>query len=129
MEYLQLTNVFSMLQALLVGLAMGIYYDCFRFFRRLFKSDAVVVAFQDIVFWISSAVMVFFVCIKLNAGFVRIYFVAFAFAGWFVYFMTLGKIAFKLIDAVVNAVSRVLRKAKRLIIGIARKIFTKSKGV
>lgn len=125
MEYLQITDIFSLFEALLIGVAMGIYYDVFRFFRRIFKFSSFSVALQDIMFWVTSAVIVFFICIKLNGGFVRIYFIIFALLGWFVYFKTVGKIIFKIFDFIISIFNRIFAMSRRFLIKISEKIFSK----
>lgn len=96
-----------MLQALAAGVVMGIYYDLFRILRRLFRFSALSVAIQDILFWLTASVPFFFVCLKCNGGFIRIYFVFFALLGWFCYFMTAGKLIFLLFDKIICFFRRV----------------------
>lgn len=108
-----------------MGAAMGIYYDVFRFFRRIFKFSSFSVAVQDLMFWITSAVIVFFICIRLNGGFVRIYFIIFALLGWFVYFKTAGKIIFTIFDFIIGIFNRIFATVKRFFIKILEKIFSK----
>ena len=62
MEYTYYTDLNSMLQALAAGIIMGVYYDIFRFARRLFHFSNFSVIIQDIIFWLSSAIYIFFVC-------------------------------------------------------------------
>ena len=125
MEYLQLTSVISLIEALLTGVIMGIYYDIFRFIRRIFKFNSLAVAAQDVIFWATSAVAVFFICIRLNGGFVRIYFVIFAILGWFIYFKTAGKIIFIVFDFVLNIFSSIFAAIRKFIVKISEKIFSK----
>ena len=75
MEYTHITDLVSLLQALLVGVGMGVYYDVFRLRRRIFQFRWLSVALQDVIFWVTSAVAVFFVCVRWNGGYIRIYFV------------------------------------------------------
>lgn len=125
MEYTYVTGVASMLQALLAGVAMGIYYDVFRFLRRIFKFDDLSVALQDLLFWITSAVFIFFICLKLNSGFIRIYFVIFTMIGWLCYFMTAGKMIFKIFDGIIKIFNRIFDTIQRKIISISERIYLK----
>lgn len=127
MEYLEITDIFSMLQALLTGVLMGIYYDIFRFVRRIFKFSTFSVALQDIFFWITSAVPVFFICIKLNGGYLRIYFIIFTLAGWFIYFKTIGKLVFIVFDRIINLIRRTFATFRRGIIRIGEKLLLKKR--
>ena len=127
MEYTHLTDLTSMLQALLAGVAMGIYYDVFRFLRRMIKFSELSVVWQDLLFWISSAVLLFFVCLRLNAGFIRIYFVIFAMIGWLVYFMTAGKLIFKVFDGIIKTINRIFNTFKKFFFQISERIYLKIK--
>ena len=115
MEYTYYTDLNSMLQALAAGIIMGVYYDIFRFARRLFHFSNFSVIIQDIIFWLSSAIYIFFVCVKLNNGYIRIYFVVFALIGWGVYFFTLGKIIFIIFDFIIKILRSFYYKIKKRI--------------
>ena len=97
----------DVVRALVIGIFMGIYYDFWRTLRAFFKSSLSVVAIEDLIFWISSAVAVFFATIQLNSGFVRIYFVALILAGWFVYYFTIGSV----LMFIVNKLSSIAKNA------------------
>lgn len=124
-EYTYLTGLLSMLQALLAGVAMGIYYDCFRLLRRWFTFSAFSVAVQDILFWCSAAVGLFFVCLRWNAGFIRVYFVIFALLGWLAYFMTAGRLVFVILDGVKKITRRIFDKFQKSFIKISEEIYQK----
>lgn len=127
MEYTHFTSIISMLQALAAGIIWGVYYDVFRLFRRVIHFARITIALQDIVFWLTSAVFIFFVCIKLNNGFIRIYFVVFALVGWTIYFYTLGKMAFAVFDLIISCARRIIANMKSRIISIISKIYIKIK--
>lgn len=112
MEYTHVTDTISILQAMAAGIAMGAFYDCFRFLRRLNRYDNFSVALQDMAFWISSAICLFFVCIRLNNGFIRIYFIIFAFVGWLLYFAVAGRLFFAFLDRILSAVRQMIQQMK-----------------
>ena len=58
---------------------------------------------------------IFFVCVKLNNGYIRIYFVVFALIGWGVYFFTLGKIIFIIFDFIIKILRSFYYKIKKRI--------------
>ena len=113
-----------MLQALAAGIVMGVYYDVFRLLRRIVHFSRISVALQDIVFWLSSAVFIFFVCVRLNNGYIRIYFVIFALAGWGLYFATLGRLIFAFFDVIIKALRCVFENVKNHIISVFAKSYT-----
>lgn len=124
MEYTHVTNVVSLLQAAAAGLAMGIYYDFFRILRRIKRFDRFSVAIQDIFFWISAAIGLFFICIRLNNGFIRIYFVVFSLGGWGIYYLTVGKLIFTVFDYLFKALRKNIYKTKSLLSSIFDKNHT-----
>ncbi len=127
MEYTYYTDIFSMLQALAAGLIMGVYYDAFRFLRRIVHFESISVAMQDFFFWTTSAVYLFFVCVKLNNGYIRIYFVFFALVGWSIYFVTVGKIVFAAFDVIIKFISRILATVKKTLTSKISQLYTRIK--
>lgn len=128
MEYTFYPDLTSMLQALAAGVLLGVYYDAFRLLRRVIHFDRVSVAMQDILFWLTSAVYLFFVCIRLNNGYIRIYFVLFALAGWGVYYATVGRMIFVVFDFMLKIFGRLTKSIKKMTLSLIRKIYTKIKG-
>ena len=127
MEYTYYTDLLSMIQALAAGAFMGVYYDAFRFLRRIVHFSSISVALQDLFFWLSSAVYLFFVCVRLNNGYIRIYFVLFAFMGWGVYFATFGRVMFVVFDFMIKILKRFFRMIKKHITRQAIKIYINSR--
>lgn len=121
MEYTYYTDLNSMLQALVTGVLLGVYYDAFRLLRRMISFTDISVAFQDIVFWLTSAVYIFFVCVRLNNGYIRIYFVFFALVGWGLYYFTCGKLVFKVLDIILGFFHRLSKTAKNKILSMMEK--------
>lgn len=125
MNYLELTGIFSLFQALLTGIALGLYYDLFRFVRRIRTFTTLAVAMQDLFFWTTSAIAVFFICITLNNGYIRIYFVFLAFLGWIVHYLTVGKMIFAVFDFLINILLKILNKCKSRLIKLLGNIYLK----
>ena len=123
MEYTYTPGLFSLLQALAAGLALGLYYDVFRLLRRLFRFSAFSVAMQDILFWCSAAVGLFFVCLRWNADVIRVYFVFFTLIGWLLYLLTAGQMFFWLVDSVKKPICRVFEKIREAIIHTVRRFY------
>lgn len=85
-------------KALLTGAVMGIYYDVFRIIRRIIRCSYANILAQDLFFWATSAVFVFFVTIKINGGIVRYIFIAAVLGGWIFYIMTVGVFVMSVVD-------------------------------
>ena len=121
MEYTHVTTVYSFLQAIIAGFAIGIYYDLFRLLRRLIKCKKNWVDIQDIFFWISSAVCLFFICISLNNGFIRIYFILSALIGWGIYYSIIGRFLFGIIDWLLKILRKLIARIKNFILHYSTK--------
>lgn len=93
--------------AALTGLAMGVFYDIFRIIRRVFRCNYATVVSQDLFFWMTSAVCVFFAAIITGDGIVRVNYVAGTLITALLYCMTLGSV-------IVGAVSAVLIFVKKI---------------
>lgn len=97
--------------ALLTGIAMGVYYDLFRILRRVFHFSYGTIVAQDVFFWLSGAVGVFFICIWSSGGVVRIFFVFAVLLSWLVYAMTIGSLLMFVADkviAVIRLINRII---------------------
>jgi len=112
-------------EALLTGIAVGIYYDIFRIIRRIIHCRYANIVGQDIFFWVTSAIFVFFVTIKLNGGIVRIYFVAAVLGGWFIYMVTVGAIVMLVIEWLVRLTRKVYARLHNTVLSGWRKVTEK----
>ena len=108
----------SLGHAVIAGVIMGIYYDIFRIIRRIFRNGYVTVMSQDIFFFVTSAFFVFFSCVLTGSGELRVNFVLTVLASAFVYCMTVGGLAVRL-------VSRLLLGLKKLLTAVYRNTFGK----
>ena len=109
-ETLMLFFVYS----LIVGAAIGVYYDVFRIIRIVLPKSVVLIFFEDLIFCLSAgAIMSVFI---FNAGFgiVRGYAVLGAGIGFTVYYLTIGKLVYRLSELIIDF----LRKALRFIAGL-----------
>ena len=103
-------------QAVIVGIAVGMFYDVFRIIRRIFPPSYSTIIAQDVIFWLVSAIAVFFTAIWWGRGVVRIYFILCVLACALIYCITIGA-------AVVWAVSRVISAVKKSALWVWTKIF------
>ena len=95
-------------QALLTGAALGVYYDLYRILRRLFRFGYAMIIGQDILFWLTGAVGVFFASAVATGGQLRIVFVLAAMAGWGIYAATIGSLLMKVADMVTGLLRKLL---------------------
>ena len=100
---------------LLVGAAMGVFYDVFRVLRRFFRFGYSVIFAQDILFFCVSAVVVFFAATKMSGGRMRAAYALSALAGWLLYALSAGVPVMFLADGAAALMRSVKRGAWRLL--------------
>ena len=110
------TQAAALGMALLTGAALGIYYDLYRILRRVFAFGYAMIVAQDVLFWISGAVGVFFASVVVSGGRLRIFFVLAVFAGWGIYAATAGRVLMKVVDVILLLLRRLCAAVNRRII-------------
>lgn len=103
-------------QALLTGVALGIYYDLYRILRRVFHFGYAMILGQDIIFWVTGAVGVFFSSVVATGGQLRIFFVMMALAGWGIYAATAGSLLMTVVDVIIRLLRRLYGAAEKRLI-------------
>ena len=93
--------------AALMGAALGVLYDVFKVIRLVGLSSAVLVFFEDILFFAISTVTVFSFYMQVTDGKFRVYPLASAALGFALYFLTLEKVVFFFIKKVYKLLTTV----------------------
>lgn len=93
---------------LLGGAAAGLLFDIFRIWRKNFKTTAVLVWVQDILFWIGLAAIVYATIFITNSAQVRWYEFAGIGLGFGLYLLTLSRLIVGVSSLVISVVKRVL---------------------
>lgn len=111
-----------------VGVLLGAFYDVFRIFRTVFRSEKRAVFFQDLFYMLCAAFVTFLLALGVNYGDVRFYILAGEVIGWCLYYLTVGMVTIQ----VFLFVSRILHKflinpIKRIISKLFHWIFSKIK--
>ncbi len=114
-----------LIYAIAAGFAMGLYYDLFRTIRIVIHFGKTAVVIQDLFFWLTSAVMVFFVSIAVNGGYIRIYFIAAVLLSWFLYFFTIGNAVMFMVNIVILLIKRAAELIKRYLISPISRVFNR----
>lgn len=100
-------------EAAAIGILLGIYYDLFRILRRVFRFRYATIVFQDLFFFITSAIPVFFCVCYLCGGIVRIYIVVLALLCALLYCSTFGTVIVFLVSALLKFIGKVLNYVYR----------------
>lgn len=117
--------VFNQTQYLLIsalaGFITGLWFGFFRLLRRAFRHSYFAVAFEDVLFFLISAVFYWIVCFAVFLGQIRWYSVIGYLSGFTLYILTLGRLLSALSDAIIRLVRSAVRS---LIITPLKKIIS-----
>ena len=61
-------QISCLLLFILIGILIGLIFDFFRILRRSFKTNTIITALEDILFWLISGFILLFAVFILNNG-------------------------------------------------------------
>ena len=115
-----------------MGFLLGAYYDVFRILRCVLRPGAVRVFWQDLLFFVTAALMTFLFAVAVNDGVLRVYVFAGLVAGFFAYRYTVGRAVVRFVTTLIALLTRLgrrlndaLAKPVRRIREICRKMLKK----
>lgn len=106
-------------QALLTGVVLGVYFDLYRILRRFFRFSYGMVLVQDLLFWLTGAVGVFFASVVVSGGRLRVFFVLTAMVGWGLYAATVGSLLMAVVDVAVKLLRRLFAGVNKTLLSPA----------
>ena len=93
-----------------MGFLLGAYYDVFRILRCILRPGTVRVFWQDLLFFLTAAPLVFLFALAVADGVVRLYLFAGLVAGFFAYRYTVGRAVVRFVTAAIAWLSRLGRR-------------------
>lgn len=120
--------------AILTGGILSAVYDILRIFRRIYAHGFLLIAIEDFVYWLGSALYISYILLFENNGIIRWFFVLGLFIGMLIYNLTIShflvtffsKIISKLLH-IIKDVIFFLSKPMRCLWKISKKIQKKLK--
>lgn len=97
------------LNTVLIGMAVGLFYDFFRTIRSLIRHPNVLVSFEDIVYWIVAVFVMFFYMLQANDGEIRPFSIFGVFIGMVLYFALPSKIVMSVSSTIVMIIKTILK--------------------
>ena len=91
------------------GFLLGAYYDVFRLLRVMLPCRRWTVFVQDVVFFVTAAVITFLFDLTLTGGLLRFYLFVGLAAGFLAYRFTLGRLVMTCAATVLRAIAACLR--------------------
>ena len=105
---------------LVVGFALGVLYNIFRFCRKLFPRAKMLSAVLDLIFTVLSGIVLFIFSAAYGRGYFRLYYVAAAAIGFAANMLTLGFI----VPPLARLFRRVFCRLSRCVSGYITKIIS-----
>lgn len=95
-------------QSLLLGAALGCFYDLFRITRIAFVLPAPLVLVEDLLFFLFSCIVLFGFMLENSFGQIRYFILLGVALGWIVYYNTVGCLVIKCSARIIRAARAVL---------------------
>lgn len=105
-------EVYFLLYSVCMGIIITFVYDLFRLLREVIPHKNLVVALEDIVFWIFTSVSLFLMLYTVNNGAVRWFSIAGALLGMVLYRKSLGQYMVFYMSSIIK---KILYVAKRFL--------------
>ena len=103
------------LSTVILGVAIGFFYDIFRILRKTTPHLALLVQLEDFFFWIIVTGGMFYFMLSTNFGEIRPFSILGAVVGMVIYLSTVSQYVVRASVAVVNYLKRVFAAAFRII--------------
>ncbi|MDD3692419.1 MAG: spore cortex biosynthesis protein YabQ [Oscillospiraceae bacterium] len=98
-----------------MGFILGLYYECYRVPRLVMRISKTALFIQDIVYFLSAAVLTFLFSLAIMDGRLRFYLFLGEAIGFAVYYFTVGRLVGRIAVIVVNAVKFLCIKLSKII--------------
>ena len=115
-------QISCLLLFILIGILIGLIFDFFRILRRSFKTNTIITAIEDILFWLISGFILLFAVFILNNGEIRLYMFFSLIFGLYIYLVTLSKILIKYLVNIICFFKKILSVPIKFIVNIILKI-------
>ncbi len=113
------TQLYSFLISCLFGIGYCIFYDMFRAIRKVKKHSAVVVFFEDIIYFSIIGIVTFLLQLAFSAGEIRFYLLFGIFLGFLIWNFTVSKFLIRLLVFLITSII----KAYKTVYIFSNKIF------
>jgi len=104
------------LSAVMVGAAIGLFYDAFRVLRKTARHNRLAVQIEDFIFWVAATGLTFYYMLHRSYGEIRVFTLIGVAVGVLLYFVTVSRWVVTAFVAVVNYLKRVVTVAVRIIL-------------
>jgi len=104
------------LSTVLVGAAIGLFYDAFRVIRKTARHSGLAVTLEDFIFWVAATGLTFYYMLHRSYGEMRLFALIGIGVGVLLYFATVSRWVVVVFVAVVNYLKRVVVAVVRVVL-------------
>ena len=97
------------------GVIIGIFFDFFRILRRSFSTGSILTAIEDILFWVSSGLILLYSIFIYNNGAIRGYMFLGVLCGATLYMITLSKLFIRVNVSILNFIKKIINIILKII--------------
>lgn len=90
------------------GFIIGLLFDIFRILRKSFKTSDIITAFEDIVFWTITGILILYTTFVCNNGEIRFFMFVGIFIGTLLYMLLISKYIIKASVSLIKILKKVL---------------------
>lgn len=116
MDTMVTSQIIIFLFSMLLGAFLSLVFDGFRISNAVLKVNLKRIFFEDVIYFILSAIITFTYILVVNSGEIRVYIIFGEVLGWIIYRFTIGKFIYKFILTVVKFLSKWFFKLKKYVI-------------
>ncbi|MDR1664891.1 MAG: spore cortex biosynthesis protein YabQ [Clostridiales bacterium] len=106
----------SFLASGLAGAVIGMVYDVFRILRKTAKHPGLLTQFEDVLFWISGTLLMFYYLLRVNGGELRAFHLIGAALGVALYFATVSRFVMLVSVTAINFIKSVIHQVIEIIL-------------
>lgn len=111
MNQLKILTIFA-----ISGITISILFDIFRIRRKVWKAPNLLTYFEDILFWIISAIILLYTVMKYTTGELRIYMFVGLFIGILIYFKFFSKLIVKFFSSIIKFIITIIVRIFKIIL-------------
>lgn len=120
---------FVFLVSIILGIFIGLFYDFFRFIRKIIYHNNFATYIEDLIFWILVIFVSYVTVLHISNGEIRFYFFIGVLIGYILYFLIISDFILSLFMNVYKALCNLLKVFVRPLGLAVKKCYTPSKFV
>lgn len=110
----EISQLYSFLIFIGIGILIVLIFDIFRIFRKTFKTSDLLTILEDIIFSIITGFILLFSIFKFNNGEMRLYVFLGLILGAIIYVLTISKTFVKINVIIINTIKKIITKIGKL---------------